>query len=279
MKASTEAHWSRFWRERSDIDAVYPTDGRVVEQILSQGPVAGRRALEVGAGSGRDSVALAARGAVAVVLDYSTASLEVARGVAAREGKRVLLVRADALRLPFRDGTFDVVFHQGLLEHFRDPMPLLRENVRALAEGGSLLVDVPQRYHLYTILKHVLIAMGKWFAGWETEFSIGELTRLMERAGVRITRRYGSWMVPGLFYRSLRVTLLRLGVARLPLHPSPIPLVSPLLGAWRRFWERTPVALYTYFVIGAIGRKGGTPGGGAGAAGGYGSAGAAGPGA
>lgn len=277
MRASTEAHWSRFWRERSDIDAVYPTDGRVVDQILSQGPVAGRRSLEVGAGSGRDSVALAARGAVAVVLDYSTASLEVARGVAAREGKRVLLVRADALRLPFRDGTFDVVFHQGLLEHFRDPMPLLRENVRALAEGGSLLVDVPQRYHLYTILKHALIAMGKWFAGWETEFSIGELTRVMERAGVHITRRYGSWMVPGLFYRSLRVTLLRLGVARLPLYPPPIPLVSPLLGAWRRFWERTPVALYTYFVIGAIGRKGGTPGGGAGAAGGYGSAGAAGP--
>ncbi|MGE5177396.1 MAG: class I SAM-dependent methyltransferase [Hyphomicrobiales bacterium] len=262
MRASTEAHWSRFWRERSDIDAVYPTDGRVVEQIRAQGPVAGRRVLEVGAGSGRDVIALAAEGAVAVVLDYSAASLEVARGVAAREGRKALLVRADALRLPFRDGTFDVVFHQGLLEHFRDPMPLLRENVRALAEGGTLLVDVPQRYHLYTLLKHALISMGKWFAGWETEFSIGELTRLMERAGVRITRRYGAWMVPGLFYRGLRVALLKLRLARLPLYPPPVPLLSPVLAAWRRLWEGTPIAFRTYFVIGALGRKEGPAGGG-----------------
>ena len=255
MRASTEAHWTRFWRERADIDAVYPTDGRVVEQILSQGPARGKRALEVGAGSGRDSVALAAEGAIPFILDYSMASLEVARAVAARDGRQALLVRADALRLPFREGTFDVVFHQGLLEHFRDPMPLLRENVRALKTGGVLLVDVPQRFHLYTVLKHILIAVGKWFAGWETEFTIGELERRMERAGVRIVRRYGSWMIPGLFYRGLRVSLLKAGLFRLPLYPPPVPLLSRAFEAWRSFWARTPIAWYTYFVIGALGRK------------------------
>ena len=255
MRTSTEAHWTRFWRERADIDAVYPTDGRVVEQILSQGPARGKRALEVGAGSGRDSVALAAEGAIPFILDYSMASLEVARAVAAREGQRALLVRADALRLPFREGTFDVVFHQGLLEHFRDPMPLLRENVRALKPDGVLLVDVPQRFHLYTLMKHVLIVLGKWFAGWETEFTIGELERVMERAGVRIVRRYGSWMIPGLFYRGLRVALLRSRLARLPLFPPPVPLLSGAMAAWRSVWARTPVAWYTYFVIGALGKK------------------------
>jgi len=256
VRESTEAHWTRFWRERADIDAVYDTEGRVVEQILAQGSVRGRRALEVGAGSGRDSVALAAEGALAVVLDYSHASLEVARRVAERGGQRIHCVRADGLRLPFRDGTFDIVFHQGLLEHFRDPMPLLRENARALGPGGLLLVDVPQRYHLYTAAKHVLIALGRWFAGWETEFSIGELTRLLERAGVRVTGRYGQWMVPGLFYRGLRLVLLRARLAQLPLHPPSVPILSPLLRALRAGFARTPLAFYTYFVIGAIGRKG-----------------------
>ena len=165
MRTSTEAHWSRFWRERSEIEDVYPTDGRVVEQILAEGPVSGRLVLEVGAGSGRDSISLAEAGATAVLLDYSAPSLEVARGVAARAGRRVHLVRADALAMPFRDGSFHVVFHQGLLEHFRDPRPLLRENVRVLGERGILLVDVPQRFHLYTVLKHLLIAVGRWFAG------------------------------------------------------------------------------------------------------------------
>lgn len=226
-----------------------------MEQVLAQGPVQGRRVLEVGAGSGRDSVALAAEGARSFILDYSMASLETARRVARRHGAAPLLVRADALRLPFRDGTFDVVFHQGLLEHFRDPMPLLRENVRALARGGLLLVDVPQRWHLYTLLKHAMIATGTWFAGWETEFTIGQLERLLRAAGVRIVHRYGAWMVPGLFYRSLRALILKLRAGRLPLDPPRVPLVSGALERWRRMWDGTPVAFRTYFVIGALGRK------------------------
>jgi SAM-dependent methyltransferase len=165
------------------------------------------------------------------------------------------LVRADALRMPFRDGTFDAVFHQGLLEHFRDPMPLLRENVRSLKKDGMLLVDVPQRWHLYTAVKHALIAAGRWFAGWETEFSIGELSQLMTRAGVRVTRRYGAWMVPGLAYRSLRLGLLKLRLAHLPLDPPPVPLITPLFASIRGLVARTPLAFHTYFVIGAIGHK------------------------
>jgi len=233
-----------------------------MEQILAEGPVNGKRVLEVGAGSGRDSVGLAERGAIAVLLDYSQASLEVARDVARRSGTEAYLVRADALAMPFRDGTFDVVFHQGLLEHFRDPMPLLKENVRVLREDALLLVDVPQRFHLYTLLKHSLIAMGRWFAGWETEFTIGELSGLLRRAGVRVVRRYGAWMIPGLFYRSLRLGLLKLRIARLPLDPPAIPVITPLLVAVRSSWERTPLAFYTYFVIGVLGRKGtGAPAG------------------
>jgi SAM-dependent methyltransferase len=255
VRKSTEAHWTRFWRERAAIDDVYPTEGRVVEQILNAGEISGRRVLEVGAGSGRDSVALAEAGATAILLDYSEASLEVARDVAARAGRRVHLVRADALRMPFRDGTFQVVFHQGLLEHFRDPLPLLRENVRVLAAGGILLVDVPQRFHMYTVLKHFLIALGKWFAGWETEFTIDELERLMRRAGVTVIGRYGSWMVPGLLYRSLRLVLLRSRVARLPLYPPPLPVVSRLAARARERFRRSRASFYTYFVIGALGRK------------------------
>jgi ubiquinone/menaquinone biosynthesis C-methylase UbiE len=263
VRASTEAHWTRFWRERAAIDDVYPTAGQVAERILAEGPVQGTRVLEVGAGSGRDSIALAQSGATIVLLDYSMASLTLAREVARRSGVRPLLVRADALRMPFREGTFDTVFHQGLLEHFRDPMPLLLENVRALRKDGILLVDVPQRYHLYTVLKHALIAMGKWFAGWETEFTIGQLTRIMTRAGVRVVRRYGAFMVPGLAYRSLRLGLLKLRLAKLPLEPPAVPLWTPLSERLRAAWERTPLAFHTYFVIGVVGRKGAAPGAGA----------------
>src|SRR5205085_9721447 len=140
------------------------------------------------AGSGRDLLELAERGASGFVLDYSPASLELVRRQAAQRGLAVGLVRADALALPFRDGAFDVVFHQGLLEHFRDPDPLLRDNARVAARGGRVIVDVPQTFHLYTLMKQTLIAFGVWFAGWETQFTPAALEARIAATGLLVRR-------------------------------------------------------------------------------------------
>ena len=84
------------------------------------------------------------------------------RRLSERTGLDIMFVCGDGLNLPFPDGVIDIVFHQGLLEHFRDPMPLLEENARVVRPGGHLLVDVPQTFHVYTVLKKCLIAVGKW---------------------------------------------------------------------------------------------------------------------
>ncbi|SPT49582.1 class I SAM-dependent methyltransferase [Actinomadura madurae] len=49
-------------------------------------------------------------------------------------------VQADALRLPFRDGTFDAAMALNMLYHLDDPRGALREARRVLAPGGLLLV-------------------------------------------------------------------------------------------------------------------------------------------
>lgn len=49
---------------------------------------------------------------------------------------RVPVARADAARLPFRDGTFDRVHCSWLLEHLAEPVPVLREVHRVLKAGG-----------------------------------------------------------------------------------------------------------------------------------------------
>ncbi len=83
-----------------------------------------------------------------------------------------------------------------------------------LRPGGVLVVDVPQKWHYYTLGKQLLIAAGRWFAGWETQFSPRELERVVARQGLSVERTYGDWMVPGLWYRALRKILLtRLGPA------------------------------------------------------------------
>lgn len=255
-RASTLEHWESYWKgHQQDIHDTYSTGGRLAREVLADGAVDGKLVMEIGAGSGRDLLELVRSGARGIVLDYSPASLALVRQQAAAQGLDVLLVQADATRMPFRDGAIDVSFHQGLLEHFRDPRPLLTENARITRRGGRVLVDVPQAWHLYTLMKQVLIAVNRWFAGWETQFTVPQLERLVRESGLEVTRSYGDWMVPGLWYRVTREVLKRgLGV-RLPLHPR-----GP--AAWSRGWEGLRArlrgrrwALHTCHVIGTVGRK------------------------
>jgi ubiquinone/menaquinone biosynthesis C-methylase UbiE len=52
----------------------------------------------------------------------------------------VELHRADVRRLPFPSGGFDVVMSAHMLEHLSDPLDGLREMVRVLRPGGTLLL-------------------------------------------------------------------------------------------------------------------------------------------
>ncbi len=253
----TIENWEAYWRKKSDLEKVYSNEGRIARNLEQVTDIEGRRVLEVGAGTGRDSAELAGRGAQVVVLDKSLRAIDIIRKTISECGCGAGLVPVigDVRHLPFRDEAFHVVFHQGLLEHFRNPDDVLAENRRVLAGKGVLLVDVPQKYHPYTLVKHILMALGKWFAGWETEYTIDQLADTVETSGFsRIVRRFGAWMYPGFFYRLVREALLGVEI-ELPMYPT----VHPAFRKWReRLRNRaagTGVSFYTYHTIGVIARK------------------------
>ncbi|WP_176074331.1 class I SAM-dependent methyltransferase [Brucella intermedia] len=54
-------------------------------------------------------------------------------------------------KIPFRDGTFDYVVSNAVLEHVRDPFTSAKEITRVLKRGGKMFIQVPflQPYHGY----------------------------------------------------------------------------------------------------------------------------------
>lgn len=102
-------------------------------------PLAGSRLLEIGPGAGGNAIAFAARGARVVALDIAASSLDRVRARAGESGRRILLVRGDAERLPFRNGVFTRAAAFSVLM-FTVPLVVFSELARVVAPGGRVAV-------------------------------------------------------------------------------------------------------------------------------------------
>jgi ubiquinone/menaquinone biosynthesis C-methylase UbiE len=104
---------------------------------------AGRRILDVGTGTGRAALGLAAAGADVVGLDASGEMLRVARRRAASAGLAVRYGLADAHRLPFADRSVDAAVSLRVLMHAIDWRRCLSELCRVAR--WRVIVDFPAR--------------------------------------------------------------------------------------------------------------------------------------
>lgn len=97
----------------------------------------GLRILDVGCGAGATAIDFSADGWVCAC-DRSLHALRFVgeRGIATR-------VAADADKLPFRDGSFDIILAFDVIEHVADDAGFVRELARVLAPGGALAIHVP----------------------------------------------------------------------------------------------------------------------------------------
>lgn len=113
-----------------------------------------RTVLEIGVGLGSDFVRFVRAGAKATGVDLTRRSVDLVEQRLKLEGLDATVLQADAERLPFPNGSFDVVYSWGVLHHTPNTDSALREAVRVLKPGGRLC--------LMLYARHSWVSAGLW---------------------------------------------------------------------------------------------------------------------
>jgi 2-polyprenyl-3-methyl-5-hydroxy-6-metoxy-1,4-benzoquinol methylase len=174
---------------------------RVIAAFLA--PVAGRTVLDVGTGTGRAAIALAARGARVTGVDASAEMLAVAERRAKSAGVEVTFSTGDAHGLAFPERSFDAVICLRVLMHTPDWRQSLGELCRVA--DRRVVFDYPSATsaaRLESWFRH----LAAWVAP-RTEayrvFGRGDIARVLDANGFRVAGEHRQFVLPIALHKKL----------------------------------------------------------------------------
>lgn len=159
-------------------------------------PVKGLRVLDVGTGTGRGAIALAARGAHVTGVDASAEMLAVARRRATESGVEVDFVQGDAHSLAYDDRSFDVVLCLRVLMHTPDWRQSLGELCRVARQ--AVVFDYPALMSaaaLQSAARHAANAAGGHTEAYRV-FADRRVRATLEANGFRIAKADRQFVLP-----------------------------------------------------------------------------------
>ncbi|MFA6554488.1 MAG: class I SAM-dependent methyltransferase [Candidatus Paceibacterota bacterium] len=137
--------------------------------------------LELGCGTSTLTISLAKEMKGLVGLDISPEALKISQDCAKKYGvTNAKFIDGNCLDVPFQ-GTFDIVWSQGLMEHFDNPLLVAEQHWKATKLGGTTLISVPYKWSYltpwYTITRpKIFRSLWPWTD--QTFFSKKELIKI-----------------------------------------------------------------------------------------------------
>lgn len=208
---------------------------QVQEALLVEvlAPLDGRRILDVGAGTGRASLALASKGAIVHGLDASAEMLDVARDRAAKAGLTIAFDVADAHALPVPDRSVDAAVCFRLLMHVIDWPKCVAELCRV--SRRLVVIDFPAAASAAAI--ESVVRRRRQAAGQRVEayrvLREADVRRVFAANGFRVVMVRRQFVLPIALHKAIGRLSLSLGIERalaavglLRLLGSPVTMVA-----------------------------------------------------
>jgi len=224
------------------------SEWQAVRQLVAS---ASGRALDVGAGRGISSYALARDGWQVTALEPDPSSVVGAGAIgqlAVVSHTPIEVVAGWGEAIPFPDASFDLVYGRQVLHHASDLSTLCAEMARVLRPGGTFLAT---REHV--IFKDADLAvflaghpLHRLYGG-ENAYRLREYKRAIASAGIRLTEVLNPWASPVNLYPRSAADIGRLIHARLPIIPAS--LVTPALLRKMGWLLRSPGTAYSFLGV------------------------------
>jgi 2-polyprenyl-3-methyl-5-hydroxy-6-metoxy-1,4-benzoquinol methylase len=201
------------------------TQEQVIASFLA--PVEGKTVLDVGTGTGRAALALAARGARVTGVDASAEMLAVAERRAAEANAVVTFARGDAHALEFPDQAFDAVICLRVLMHTPDWRRSLAELCRVARD--RVVFDYPALRSAAAVqaaARRVAHAVGVRTEPYRV-FSEGAVATELGANGFRLVDVHRLFVLPIALHKTVNSAAFTAGLERALAHAG----LTRLLGS------------------------------------------------
>lgn len=152
QRKTTIEHWDTAWaqRPRPRLPTGLEVGTKNTQEVLRHRIRPGTKILEIGCAPGK-MLSWVAKGLGADVsgVDYSPQGVEVTRWMLGEMGIDGDIRQEDVFETSFAPGSFDVVYSNGVIEHFEDPRELVAIHVRLLRPGGTAIILIPNYGGIY----------------------------------------------------------------------------------------------------------------------------------
>src|SRR3989338_3039087 len=156
----TKENWNSKWK-REEFGGIARTCAQIIEnELLDKWCPKKGTIIEAGCGLGRNLLHMSkCKDLKLIGIDYYSNVIKKAKKLFKERGAKAKFILGDISSLKFEDNSVDLVFNQGVIEHFQKPEESLKEMIRVTKK--RIIVIVPNALSFDGIISIILKGLSK----------------------------------------------------------------------------------------------------------------------